>query len=115
MNENQLLGFYWPSSNKTWRLVNCIQNVKYGYRLDDPDVEVEGGSNYIECVQFATFQVISLTLIVLFSILLSFQIKKYGSLANLEIFKRVKTWVYICAIFNLIFVFVDNLIRPASY
>lgn len=24
MNENQQLGFYWPESTPTWRLVNCI-------------------------------------------------------------------------------------------
>lgn len=29
-------------------------------------------------------------------------------------FARVKTWVYIFAIANMVFVFVDNLIRPTS-
>ena len=28
--ENQLLGKYWPGSNKVFRVVNCIQNEMYG-------------------------------------------------------------------------------------
>lgn len=44
---------------------------------------------------------------------MSFQIKKYG-LKNREILKRVKTWVYIFAIFQLLFALVDSTFKPDS-
>ena len=45
----QQLGYYWPEANPTWRILNCIQNVKYGEKLEDPDIEFEGGFNWVEC------------------------------------------------------------------
>ena len=58
-------------------------------------------------------EVLSLVLLVLFTILLSFQIRKYG-VHSWEILKRVKTWVYIFAILELFFIFLSNLIKPTA-
>jgi len=50
---------------------------------------------------------------VVFAILLSIQIKKYG-VQDWGILKRVKTWIYIFALVLLTFLFVDNLIVPSA-
>ena len=48
-DEGQLLGTWWEDSNKVFRLVNCIQNVKYG-TVVDAELELDGGSNWVECI-----------------------------------------------------------------
>lgn len=51
------LGKIWPDSNQTWRLLNCIQNVKYGtvvtVETADEYPDHPEGSDWVECTAYA--------------------------------------------------------------
>ena len=114
-NKGQKIGKYSADSNEPFRLVNCIQNMMYGELDVDPEIAVDGGSDWVKCSSIALFTVTSITLIVLFGILLSIQLKKYGLQGNCMVFKKLKTWCLINPLILLTFIFFDNLLTPFSY
>ena len=78
------------------------------------DIAIDGGSDWVKCTKYALLSVTALVLIILFSILLCIQIKKYGCQRDFTIFKKVKTWVLILAILFLILYFISQLITPQA-
>ena len=75
VDEKQNIGKYWPESNKTWRLANCLENMikgKYGYDSDEAQL---GGSDWVECTSYTVLTISSIITLVLISILIAFQLK----------------------------------------
>ena len=70
-NAGQMIGKYSPDSNQLFRLVNCIQNMINGELGVDAEIAVDGGADWVKCTSIGLFTVTSITLIVLFGILLS--------------------------------------------
>ena len=83
----------------------------FGVETGDAELEVSGGSDPIECTQYALFSITSFVLLIFFAILLHLQCKKYGC-CNKSVFKKVKTWVFVSAIIELSLLAINNFFYP---
>ena len=75
---------------------------------------LNGGSNWVQCTQYAVFMVTSAALIVLFGILLSLQCKKYGGCRVRDLCSKTKTWVFVTILIFLLFILLDNVFEPVG-
>ena len=83
----------------------------FGEVTTNADLEISGGSDPIECTQYALFSISSSVLLVAFLILLNVQCKKYGC-CNKSLFTKVKTWVFVSAIIELSLLAINNFFYP---
>ena len=74
---------------------------------------LNGGNDWVQCTEYALYTVIAAVLIILYSMLLFLQFKKYG-IKSREVFKRTMTWVLINAIVLLSLILVDNILEPSG-
>ena len=108
--KNQKLGYYWVGANQTWRPVNCFQNVLYGEKLDDSDVDVFGGCDWVECITYCILIASSLVTLSLILMLLYFQIGLHGF--NTVCLRKTKTYALLLSLAFNICLIIDLLRYP---
>ena len=117
------LGKSWTDSNKTWRLVNCIQNVKYGTVVTEKSAEEfpnhSEGSDWVECTAYGLLTLSAFINCILCVFLVYFHSQQKGLYSRK--FKHIKTWILVLfVVMNLAYLIklllipkfpVDNILR----